>query len=147
MSSWTPIDSVSYARAHRTLPPSGYYLRATATYDGEKRTAQAVSVNKVRAAPTTADAPWLPSSEPASDTRDVDENSPAGTNVGDPVKANDTTDDVLTYSLSGTQYDRRGAGQFRDKPCDRPDHGGSLGPFLMQTLIQLRDDLHRHGDG
>ena len=35
-----------------------------------------------------------------SDERSVAENSPAGTNVGDPVKANDTADEVLTYSLT-----------------------------------------------
>ena len=56
-----------------------------------------MSVNKVRAAPATTQAAMFPS---GSDKRDVDENSPAGTNVDDPVKANDTADDVLTYSLS-----------------------------------------------
>ena len=56
MSSWTPIDSVSEATRTPDATTEGYYLRATATYDDEKRTAQAVSVNKVRAKPTTADA-------------------------------------------------------------------------------------------
>ena len=98
MSSWTPIDSVSEAERTPDATTEGYYLRATATYDDEKRTAQAVSVNKVRAKPTTTDA--MATFPPAATTRMVAENSPAGTNVGDPVKANDTTDDVLTYSLS-----------------------------------------------
>ena len=38
----------------------------------------------------------------ATTTRIVDENSPAGTNVGAPVTGTDTEDDTLTYSLSGT---------------------------------------------
>ena len=29
--------------------------------------------------------------------RDVDENSPPGTNVGDPVKASDSPGEILTY--------------------------------------------------
>ena len=33
--------------------------------------------------------------------RSVDERSPAGTNVGDPVTATDTNDDAVAYSLSG----------------------------------------------
>ena len=37
-----------------------------------------------------------------STTREVAENSPAGTNVGDPVTATDTDTDTLTYSLEGT---------------------------------------------
>ena len=40
-------------------------------------------------------------SEGASATRSVLENSPAGSNVGDPVEASDEDDDTLTYSLSG----------------------------------------------
>ena len=99
MSSWTPIDSVDLAVRTPDATTVGYYLRATATYDDEKRTAQAVSVNKVRAKPTTTDA--MATFPAAATTRMVAENSPAGTNVGDPVKANDTADEVLTYSLTG----------------------------------------------
>ena len=35
-------------------------------------------------------------------TREVEENSPAGTAVGDPVTATDADDDTLTYTLEGT---------------------------------------------
>ena len=35
-----------------------------------------------------------------SDARSVDENSPPGTNVGKPVKANDTGGDRLHYTLT-----------------------------------------------
>ena len=37
-----------------------------------------------------------------STTREVEENSPAGTAVGDPVTATDADDDTLTYTLEGT---------------------------------------------
>ena len=37
-----------------------------------------------------------------STTREVAENSPAGTNVGDPVTATDDDNDTLTYTLEGT---------------------------------------------
>ena len=35
-------------------------------------------------------------------TRDVDENTPAGTNIGKPVSASDADNDVLVYTLGGT---------------------------------------------
>ena len=82
-----------------------HYLRVTATYDvasddDTERPAQAVSVRAARAMPTTTDETAV--FPDGSDERDVDENMPAGTDVGDPVAATDTIDDVLTYSLSGT---------------------------------------------
>ena len=54
------------------------------------------SANAVRKAPETNDPP-----EFAAEAREIDENSPAETNVGDPVRATDGDEDVLTYSLSG----------------------------------------------
>ena len=56
-SGWTAIGGADVTATH--LPDAntdGYYLRATATYmdaDNNDRTAQAVSVNKVRMAPAT----------------------------------------------------------------------------------------------
>ena len=90
---YTPVDD-----------DARHYLRATATYevatdDDTERTSRAVSVNVARAAPTTTDEDaTFPD---GSDARSVDENMPAGTDVGDPVAATDTVDDVLTYSLAG----------------------------------------------
>ncbi len=43
-----------------------------------------------------------PPTFPGSTTRNVAENSPAGTNVGAPVSATDPDGDALTYSLGGT---------------------------------------------
>ena len=94
----------------------GMYLRATATYeDGRcrpcdtKNTAQAVSVNAVRAKPYTNVAPVfqdeqgenIPDGEGIN--REVEENSAAGTDVGAPVVATDPGrdgPDVLTYTLA-----------------------------------------------
>ena len=115
LSSWTPIDSVDLAVRTPDATTVGYYLRATATYDDEKRTAQAVSVNKVRAKPTTTDA--MATFPEGSGARSVAENSPAGTNVGDPVKANDTTDDVLTYSLMRDATTGQVPGGFQINPA------------------------------
>ena len=68
-----------------------------------------MSANRVRAKPATPDTTRAEFPE-GSGARSVAENSPAGTNVGDPVKATDTTDDVLTYSLTG-------AGSFQINPA------------------------------
>ena len=104
-SGWETIPNAVGASLTPVDDDLDHYLRVTATYevasdDDTERTAQAVSVNKARATPPTADATAV--FPDGSDERDVDENMPAGTDVGDPVAATDTVDDVLTYSLSGT---------------------------------------------
>ena len=103
-SGWTTIDGGGVTDAYPpTTTTVGYYLRATATYkdaDGTERTAAAVSANKVREAPAANAAAAFPDDPADVNNRDVAENSPAGTNVGKPVKANDTSDEVLTYSLT-----------------------------------------------
>ncbi len=115
MSSWEAIDGAGGGNAYGPdSSTEGYYLRATATYDDaddNERTAMAVSANRVRAAPTTTDgAATFPS---GSGTRSVDENSPAETEVGKPVAADDTSDEVLTYSLTGANN----SGGFRIDPA------------------------------
>ena len=84
---------------------AGMYLRVTVTYTdkhGDDKTAMAVSANAVRAVPSgTNSAPIFPVG--ADYDRDVDENSPPGTNVGDPVKASDSPGEILTYTLSGDE--------------------------------------------
>ena len=87
----------------------GSVLRATAMYDdaeGADKTAQADAVHAVREAPESNVPPQFPDQNTAQDdiqkeqTREVAENTPAGTNLGAPVAASDPSD-VLTYSLSG----------------------------------------------
>ena len=132
MSSWSPVDGAGETNAYTPDGTTdGYYLRAMATYadpDGEDRpAASAVSANKVRMAPTTTDATAAFPDDAGA--RTVNENSPAGTEVGDPVAANDTVDDVLTYSLSGA-----GAGSFDIDPADGQITVGSRAMLDHETM-------------
>ena len=83
----------------------GSTLRATAMYDdteADDKTAQEDSAHAVRAAPDSNIPPTFPTPSGQTDTdqtREVAENTPAGTDLGDPVAASDP--DVLTYSLGG----------------------------------------------
>ena len=69
-----------------------------------------------------------------STTREVAENSPAGTNVGDPVTATDADDDTLTYTPRG---DRRRLVRHRLGERPDPDEGGGD--------LRLRDDAELRG--
>ena len=84
----------------------GSVLRATAMYDDgedEDKTAEEDSAHAVRQAPESNIPPTFPDQKldeervQTEQTREVAENTPAGTNVGAPVVASDP--DVLTYSL------------------------------------------------
>ena len=80
----------------------GRYLRATASYDdglSNGKRASAISAYAVRAVPVSNNPPNFGSN---SESRSVQENSPRGTNVGDPVTASDDSNDRLTYRLNGT---------------------------------------------
>ena len=101
----------------------GSVLRATAMYDDgedDDKTAQEDSAHAVRVAPEANIPPTFPTPSGQMDTdqtREVAENTPAGTNVGAPVVASDP--DVLTYSLGGTNevsFDiNRATGQLMTK--------------------------------
>ena len=87
----------------------GSVLRATAMYDDgedEDKTAQEDSAHAVRQAPESNIPPTFPDQDledvgvQTQQTREVAENTPAGTNIGAPVVASDP--DVLTYSLDAT---------------------------------------------
>ena len=102
-SGWTTISgetSDSYTPASGEV---GKYLRAVASYTNSQNTpvsAHGISAYPVRAAPASNAAPTF-----ATDTatRSVPEDTPVGSAVGEPVTATDSnTDDVLTYTLSGT---------------------------------------------
>ena len=103
----------------------GYYLRVTVTYvDGAGEgtdTAMASSMYRVWAQPDkdntgpmfldedgdgSDSAPSGEDGTGATAAREIDENTPAGMNVGPPVVATDKDLDVLTYSLTGTDMDR-----------------------------------------
>ena len=100
MSAYTPVQA-----------DIGEKLTAKATYtDGknsnDKDMAEATTIMAVRAAPSTNSDPAFPDEDLSTagvqrtPKRKVAENTPAGRNIGAPVKANDEGD-VLAYSLSG----------------------------------------------
>ena len=100
-SSWTPISGATSAAYTPVAADAGGFLQATASYtdgEGPGKSAQAVSTDRVQAAPVEPnDPPEFPLTETRA--RDVDENTPAGEDIGEPVTATDTDDDTLTYSL------------------------------------------------
>ena len=89
----------------------GSRLRATAMYDdveGDDKTARQDSHRTVRSAPDANTAPTFPDQNPntqdvveTAQEREVAENTPAATNLGAPIAANDPGD-VLTYSIETT---------------------------------------------
>ena len=105
---WTAILTATSA-TYTPLGVADKYLRATATYTdghGSDKNAQVVSAHMVRAVPAANNAnPVFPDENTTTENtievgRKVDENSPPGTRVGDPVAANDAPGDVLTYTLT-----------------------------------------------
>ena len=86
-----------------------YYLQVTASYtdpEGEGKTAKATSAYAVQGVRSDNKPPAFPDqdldtpddqSETA--TREVAENTPAGSAIGDPVVAEDEDGDILTYTL------------------------------------------------
>ena len=104
MSEYTPVQA-----------DIGEKLTVKATYtDGknsnDKDMAEATTIMAVRAAPSTNSDPAFPDEDlitpdvQKTPKRKVAENTPAGRNIGAPVKANDEGD-VLAYSVSGTLFD------------------------------------------
>ena len=101
-SGWAAVSGAASASYPTVNADANYYLRATASYDdgaGDGKSASAVSANPVRA---FASGNTNPSFLSGTNTRTVDENERAGTNVGAPVVATDADSDRLSYFLSGT---------------------------------------------
>ena len=113
---------VSGATSKTYTPVSGdenKYLQVTVTYtnSGHDRTAAVVSAHPVRSVRGARSNATLAFSEGTSTTRSVQENTPAGTNVGASVRANQGGD--LLYTLGGTDSSSfdidRGTGQIKTK--------------------------------
>ena len=114
METWTGIDGATAQKRSPTAADEGYYLRASVTYRdafGPDKTAYKVTPNKVEertvanAAPSFADQDDDNGEDVAVEgiqiNREVDENTPANTNIGKPVSASDGDNDVLVYTLGG----------------------------------------------
>ena len=107
-SGWTPISDETSGSYTPVTGDVNNYLRATVIYhdqentDNERtddKTLSVVSALKVRAVPTNNTAPTF--SDGSTTTRSIPENTPAGTNVGNPVRATDANGDELRYTLNG----------------------------------------------
>ena len=107
-------DDLTYTldRASRNLFDigAGGQLRTRAALDHEARSSYSVTVtatdrsgtsDSIRVTITVNDVEETPAFDSASTTRSVNENTPAGRPIGDPVAATDGDRDVLTYSLGG----------------------------------------------
>ena len=132
----TSTSDSSFANYTPNGDDVGNYLRASVIYaDGESvsrgdtplatKTAALVSTNTVRDADNLNTAPIFPGQEPtgvdtpnidretnATTSREIAENSPAGTNVGAPVAAKDRQQQVLTYTMDDTSSGSGDAANF-----------------------------------
>ena len=113
-SSYTDIENADSATYKPADPDRNHYLRATAMYtdnEGSGKSAMAVSDYSVQGIPASNSAPDFTGQDeddvaPGMQvTRSVAENTAAGQSVGAPVRATDGNNDVLTYTLAGTDDD------------------------------------------
>ena len=101
--SWTTIDG---ATTNTYIPQEedvGDYLRVNATYEdelGAGKTAEKVSDSEVLDMEPTNELPAFEAN--LTTTLFVQENTPAGEDIGDPFTATDRDDATLTYVLGGT---------------------------------------------
>ena len=107
-SPWTLISGATSDSYTPVTADVTRFLQANATYHdghGANQRARVVSANRVQPAPVEPNEP----PEFLTDTtlRNVDENTVAGVNIGEPVAATDPEGDTLTYSL-----DADGAASF-----------------------------------
>ena len=92
-----------------------YYLQVTASYtdaEGEGKTAMGTSAYAVQGLRSNNNAPEFAADQDpdtvgqqADAKREIAENTPAGSAIGDPVVAEDEDGDILTYTLEGTDAD------------------------------------------
>ena len=111
----TGADSQSYTP---TAADVGRYLRVVASYEdghGDDKSATAVSLNRVQAAPPALEPPVFPAN--GDYDRSIRENQRAGSNVGAPVTATDGNNDRLTYSIAASDEFEivESTGQLRTK--------------------------------
>ena len=160
---YTDIDEGTAAIYTPKPADLNHYLRATATYtdpQGSDKTEMVISAHKVLAPRSTNTAPVFKDADGneimEGITREVAENSAAGTDVGDPVEASDGEGDVLTYTLGGAAADSFdidvATGQLRTKASLNTEegrhlhgHGHGDGPVTDSPVRTVRQ-RHDHGD-
>ena len=148
-------DSDTYTPADADID---YYLRATAMYtddEGSGKSAVAMPDYSVQGEPASNSAPDFTGQdeEDGADgiqvTRSVAENTAAGQSVGAPVRGTDGNNDILTYTLSGSNDDglfdiNWGTGQIMTKSELNLEDPG-LGPTNDTNTVGTQ--LRGHGPG
>ena len=113
--SYNAIEDAEEATYSPVSGDVGFYLRATVTYTdghGPDKSAMATSAYQVQAVNVPNAAPVfpdqdseMPGDQSTTATRMVEENTAAGEDVGAPVAAGDSDDDILTYTLGDNAAD------------------------------------------
>ena len=96
---WANIAGATSGTYTPTADDEDFYLRGSVAYEdrrGGGKTAEGITEGAV---PSENRRPLFPSAETGQ--RSIAENTRAGTNIGDPVVAEDPDNDRLTYSLTG----------------------------------------------
>ncbi len=134
-STYTPSDTADVISGGDN-EGEGYYLRARVTYsDGQGSGKEATAIaGQVGTANTRPQFPFTEDGQ-----RSVPENTRAGTNIGDPIAADDLEGNSLTYTLTGEDAESftivSSTGQLRTKePLDFED-----GPTLYIFNIDVHD--------
>ena len=132
-SSWTDMTGETSDTYTAVADDAGNYLRVSTEYTdgrGSGKTAEAVLAVRIA---DVADKPATniaPSFADAAATRSIGQGTAAGRSIGAPVRARDAeTDDVLTYSLTGTDAEKfdidPATGQLRTKAVLAHDPEGT----------------------
>ena len=100
------------------------------TSEGNADTAVDDSVDVTIAVTDVNESPEFGSSDVE---REVDENTPGGTNIGDPIVASDPESNALTYSLSGRRFH-----PVLGWCVDWPDQRRHVGPCSTLNLRQIQ---------
>ena len=147
-SGWVVIGGATSATYTPSDDDEGRYIRATASYidgHGPNKTAQGRSPRRVAEPPPVNSAPAFPSTEDG--RREAPEDATVGTAIGDPVAANDLNDDLLTYSLSGTDADSftidTNSGQLRLAQDVTLDYEGKRS---LRVIVSVSDMADRNDD-
>ena len=101
-SGYTPIAGATTHEYRPVAEDEGMHLRATVTYtDGHgPEVDEAMTESSYPVRPETGADNHVPVFAENTAVREIDENTPGGTNIGPPIFATDDDLDVLTYSLS-----------------------------------------------
>ena len=145
---WVNIAGATSATYTPTLEEdAGNYIRATASYTdghGPNKTANAVS-SRVGDPPPVNSAPAFPSTE--NGRREAPEDTAAADPIGAAVVANDLDDDLLTYSLTGTDAASftidANSGQLRLEQDVALDYEGKRS---YRLTVQVTDGADQNGD-